>query len=193
MPVPEPGLLPVFEDGDCELVIDLGVERSGFVGFELEAPAGTIIDAYGVGYMGSGYPQHTNGLLHTFRYICREGRQSYLSPVRRGFRYLFLTVRGNSAPVKLHEIYIRQSTYPVADQGSFRCSDALLNETWEISRHTTRLCMEDTYVDCPSYEQVFWLGDSRNEARVHYYVFGAPEIVERSLNHVPGSADETSM
>lgn len=193
LPVPEPGLLPVFEDGDCELVIDLGVERSGFVGFELEAPAGTIIDAYGVEYMREGYTQHTYGLDNTFRYICREGRQSYLSPVRRGFRYLFLTVRGNSAPVKLHEIYIRQSTYPVADQGSFRCSDALLNETWEISRHTTRLCMEDTFVDCPSYEQVFWVGDSRNEALVNYYVFGATEIVERCLNLVPGSADETPL
>ncbi|SFB09165.1 Alpha-L-rhamnosidase N-terminal domain-containing protein [Cohnella sp. OV330] len=193
LPVPEPGVLPVFEEGDCELVIDLGVERSGYVGFELEAPAGTIVDAYGVEYLREGYIQHTYGLENTFRYVCREGRQSYVSPVRRGFRYLILTVRGNSAPVKLHEIYIRQSTYPVADQGRFRCSDSLLNEAWEISRHTTRLCMEDTFVDCPAYEQVFWVGDSRNEALVNYYVFGATEIVERCLNLVPGSADETPL
>ncbi|CAI6083622.1 family 78 glycoside hydrolase catalytic domain [Cohnella sp. JJ-181] len=193
LPVPEPGVLPVFEDGDCELVIDLGAESSGFVGFELEAPAGTIIDAYGVEYMREGYTQHTYGLENTFRYVCKEGRQSYLSPVRRGFRYLYLTVRGNREPVKLHEIFIHQSTYPVANLGSFSCSDSLLNEAWEISRHTTRLCMEDTFVDCPAYEQVFWVGDSRNEALVNYYVFGATDIVERCLNLVPGSADETPL
>lgn len=193
LPVPEPGMLPAFADGDCELVIDLGRERSGFIGFEIEAPAGTIVDAYGVEYLREGYVQHTYGLENTFRYVCREGRQTYLSPVRRGFRYLFLTIRGNREPVKLHEVFIHQSTYPVTDIGRFSCSDALLNEAWEISRHTTRLCMEDTFVDCPAYEQVFWVGDSRNEALVNYYAFGATDIVKRCLNLVPGSADETPL
>jgi hypothetical protein len=46
--------------------------------------------------------------------------------------------------------------------------------------------MEDTFVDCPAYEQVFWVGDSRNEALVNYYVFGALDIVKRCLRLVPG-------
>lgn len=193
VPSPEPATLPWFADGDCELVIDLGKERSGFVGFEVDAPAGTIIDVYGVEFWQDDYVQHTYGLDNAFRYICREGRQRYLSPVRRGMRYLVVTVRGDRAPVKLHEVYVNQSNYPVANAGSFRCSDSLLNDIWEISRHTTRLCMEDTFVDCPSYEQVFWVGDARNEALVNYYVFGATDIVKRCLNLVPGSADMTPL
>lgn len=193
LPVPEAADLPLFDDGDCELVIDLGKERSGFIGLELDAPAGTVVDVYGLEYRNGDYSQHTYWLDNTFRYICREGRQRYLSPVRRGLRYIVLTVRGNAAPVKLHEIYMNQSTYPVAETGAFRCSDSLLNEIWEISRHTTRLCMEDTFVDCPAYEQVFWVGDSRNEALVNYYTFGATEIVKRCLNLVPGSADVTPL
>jgi alpha-L-rhamnosidase len=193
LPVPEPALLPVFADADCELVIDLGKERTGYVGFEIDAPAGTVVDGYGVEYMRDGYTQHTYGLDNTFRYVCKEGRQSYLSPVRRGFRYLILTIRGNASQVKLHEVYINQSTYPVSEIGQFRCSDSLLNEVWEISRHTTRLCMEDTFVDCPSYEQVFWVGDSRNEALVNYFTFGATDIIKRCLNLVPGSGDITPL
>lgn len=193
LPVPEPAVLPYFKDGDCELTIDFGKERSGFVGFEIEAPAGTVVDLYGVEYLRDDYIQHTYGLDNTVRYTCREGRQRYLSPVRRGFRCLIVTVRGAWDPVKLHEIYINQSSYPVAENGDFRCSDSLLNEIWEISRHTTRLCMEDTFVDCPAYEQVFWVGDSRNEALVNYYVFGATDIVKRCLNLVPGSADQTPL
>lgn len=193
LPVPEPAELPAFADGDVELVLDLGRERSGYVGFEIEAPAGTIVDGYGVEYMRDDYIQHTYGLDNTFRYVCREGRQRYLSPVRRGFRYLLLTVRGGAGRVKLHEAYLNQSTYPVAERGQFRCSDAQLNEIWKMSRHTTRLCMEDTFVDCPAYEQVFWVGDSRNEALVNYYVFGATDIVKRCLNLVPGSGDMTPL
>lgn len=193
LPVPEPAVLPVFEEGDCQLVIDLGKEYSGFIGFDVEAPEGTVIDVYGVEYMHEDYVQHTYMLDNTFRYICRGGKQQYLSPVRRGLRYIILTVRGNTSPVKLYEVYFNQSNYPVANAGAFRCSDDLLNEVWEISRHTTRMCMEDTFVDCPSYEQVFWVGDSRNEALVNYYVFGATDIVKRCLNLVPGSADITPL
>jgi alpha-L-rhamnosidase len=47
--------------------------------------------------------------------------------------------------------------------------------------------MEDTFVDCPSYEQVLWVGDSRNEAIISYYVYGATGITKRSLKLVPGS------
>lgn len=193
LPVAEPAVLPGFGHKDCQLVIDLGKELSGFIGFEVDAPEGTVLDFYGVEYMRDDYIQHTYGLENTFRYYCREGRQRYLSPVRRGFRYLILTVRGNTAPVCLHEVYLNQSNYPAPQIGRFACSDPLLNDIWEISRHTTRLCMEDTFVDCPSYEQVFWVGDSRNEALVNYSVFGATDIVKRCLSLVPGSSPMTPL
>lgn len=193
LPVPEPAELPLFPGWDCELVIDLGEQRSGFIGFELDAAAGTVVDIYGIEHIRHGFRQHTYGLDNTLRYICREGRQSYLSPVRRGCRYLILTLRAADRPVLLQENHFRQSSYPAADNGSFCCSDALLNEIWSISRRTTRLCMEDTFVDCPSYEQVFWVGDARNEALVNYYVFGATEIVKRCLNLVPGSASDSPL
>ncbi|GAA3399650.1 family 78 glycoside hydrolase catalytic domain [Paenibacillus hodogayensis] len=190
---PEPAVLPLFEHGDCELVIDFGQEESGYIGFEVEAEAGVVLDLYGIEYLKGDYRQHTYGLDNTIRYVSRGGRQRFLSPVRRGFRYLIVTARGATQPVKLYETYINRSTYPVTDAGRFECSEPLLNEIWNISRHTTRLCMEDTFVDCPAYEQVFWVGDSRNEALVNYYVFGSLDIVKRCLNLVPGSKEMTPL
>jgi len=186
-------LIPRFDGYDTELLIDFGKEWSGFIGFELEASAGTVVDMYGLEYVRGDYRQHTFGLENTIRYVCREGRQQYLSPVRRGFRYLVVTIRGAASPLKLYELYVNQSNYPVTETGAFRSSDPLLNQIWEISRHTTRLCMEDTFVDCPAYEQVFWVGDSRNEALVNYYVYGGLDIVKRCLNLVPGSGDITPL
>ncbi|WP_240420410.1 family 78 glycoside hydrolase catalytic domain [Paenibacillus periandrae] len=182
---------PLFEGSDTEFVLDFGKQWSGFLEFELNAPEGTVIDMYGYEFQQDGWRQETYGLDNTLRYICREGRQSYVSPVRRGFRYLMVTVRGGVRPTLWYKVVVRQSNFPVAQIGEFQCSDPLLNDIWEISRHTTRLCMEDTFVDCPAYEQTFWVGDSRNEALVNYYVFGATDIVERCMRLVPGSAGQT--
>jgi hypothetical protein len=102
-----------------------------------------------------------------------------------------VTIRETAGPVRLHNLVFHQSNYPAPEVGRFQCSDALLNDIWEISRHTTRVCMEDTFVDCPTYEQVFWVGDSRNESLVAYYAFGAEPLVRRCLRLVPDSREQT--
>ncbi|WP_240633011.1 family 78 glycoside hydrolase catalytic domain [Paenibacillus montanisoli] len=187
------GVIPVHAELDTEILIDFGRELSGYLAFTIEAAEGTIIDGYGFEYMRDGWRQYTFELDNTFRYTCREGWQSYVSVVRRGFRYLALTVRGASRPVKLYDIKLLQSSYPVANVGTFHSSNAKLNEIWRISRDTTRLCMEDTFVDCPAFEQTYWVGDARNASLINYYAFGSAEIVERCLRLVPGSAFQSPL
>ncbi len=188
-----PAIIPIYTGRDTELVIDFGRELSGYITFELNAASGTVIDGYGFEYMRDGWRQDTHLVDNTFRYTCSEGRQTYVSYVRRGLRYLTFVVRGAARPVKLYEVKMIQSNYPVADIGKFRSSDPLLEDIWTISRETTRLCMEDTFVDCPAFEQAYWVGDARNEALVNYYTFGAREIVERCLKLVPGSSFQTPL
>ncbi|MFX3636647.1 MAG: family 78 glycoside hydrolase catalytic domain [Candidatus Pristimantibacillus sp.] len=193
IPNSEAGTVPIYDGFDTELLLDFGKEYSGYLSFEVEASEGTILDWYGFEYMAEGYRQDTFGLDHTLRYVCKSGRQFYETPIRRGFRYLALNVRNAAAPVRIYGVTMTQSNYPVAEVGRFECSDPLLNDIWEISRHTTKLCMEDTFVDCPAYEQVFWVGDSRNEALVSNYLYGVQDIVKRCLRLVPGSKDQTPL
>lgn len=189
----DPGIVPVFNNADTEFMIDFGKEWSGFLEFELEAEAGITIDWYGIEYQKQTYVQHTFGLDNTLRYVTRQGYQRYASPVRRGLRYLIVTVRGAKSPVRILDVRFIQSNYPAPEIGSFQCSDDRLGRIWDLAKHTTKLCMEDTFVDCPAYEQAFWVGDSRNEALVNYYAFGGTEIVERCLRLVPGSAFQTPL
>ncbi|MHA6483241.1 alpha-L-rhamnosidase-related protein [Paenibacillus sp. strain BS8-2] len=181
------------KDHELELVVDFRKEYSGYIQFELEAEAGVTFDFYGFEYMSQGIRQDTYDLNNTFRYVCREGRQSYISPIRRGLRYLLIRLRGMTRPVRWHKVSIIQSNFPAAEIGRFQCSNALFNEIWEISKHTTKLCMEDTFVDCPAYEQTFWVGDSRNEALISQYLFHNQELVERCLRLVPGSAEHNPL
>ncbi|WP_256761897.1 family 78 glycoside hydrolase catalytic domain [Cohnella sp. WQ 127256] len=193
IPNNEAGLVPLFDGYDTEVLFDLGKEYSGYLSFEVEAEAGTVLDWYGFEYMSGEYRQDTFDLDHTLRYVCHEGRQVYETPIRRGFRYLALTVRGATLPVRIYGLTFIQSNYPMAEVGRFECSDALLNDIWEISRHTTKLCMEDTFIDCPAYEQTFWVGDSRNEALVSNYLFGVQDILKRCLRLVPGSKHQSPL
>lgn len=186
VPVPSRG-------GDMEYVVDFGKLYVGRVELELEAPEGTIVDVYGFEAMVDGKIRYTSGLNNAFRYTTRAGRQQYVSDSRMGFRYLILTVREQTAPVSIYRIAVEQSGYPVTDQAVFRCSDPLLNDIWEISRHTSEVCTEDTFVDCPTFERVFWVGDCRVSALVNYYLFGSYDLVRHCLELVPRSREHSPL
>lgn len=172
---------------DIEYIIDFGREYSGFIEFDIDAHDGVVFDFFMYESMHDEIIEHTFSLNNTLRYITRNGRQRFRSEIRRGFRYIMMTVRNLREPVKVYSIKLYQSNYPVAENGQFMCSDYLLNRIWEISRDTTKLCMEDTFVDCPAYEQNFWVGDSRIESLVNYYTFGDYNIVKRCLKLVSKS------
>lgn len=185
--------LPLQPDRDTEFTVDFGKETVGYLFFEADAPAGAILDFYPYEYTDGRAIQHTWGMDPVWRVICREGRQCFTSFLRRGFRYCAVAVRNASRPVKFRTVAAIQSTYPLAQVGDFSCADRLLTDIWKLSAHTVRMCSEDTFVDCPAYEQVFWVGDSRNEALVSRYVYGNTANIRRCLELVPRSAIQTPL
>ena len=172
------------KEGDVELLIDFGREIVGFLEFEIEAAEGTILDFNCFESIQDGEINFCWGLNNTLRYVAIEGRQFYHSVVRRGFRYALLVVRfpnRGKRPLQIRFLRCLLNTYPVTERGVFACSDRLLNQIWKMGAYTTRLCSEDTFVDCPAYEQVFWVGDSRNEGSVNLVAFGEYALSRRSL------------
>lgn len=179
---PEGLVIHPVNDADIELIYDLGAQNIGYYSFELEADEGVELDLYGVEYITpEGKIQHTEGNRNGFTYITRQGLNRFTSTKRRSGRYIFLTFRNMRSPLTLRNFELIESTYPVQQVGSFRCSDKRLNKIWEISAHTLKLCMEDTFTDCPLYEQTLWVGDARNEAVFSYLTFGATDIGKRCI------------
>ncbi|ACQ81923.1 alpha-L-rhamnosidase [Beutenbergia cavernae DSM 12333] len=181
---------------DTELVLDLGVEASGFVELELTAPPGVVVDVYGFEYLRDGYREETTGMENALRYTTRTGRQRHVSPVRRGLRYLQLVVRrpdDAAGPVVLHDVAVRSAHYPMPRTGEFSCSDTRLDAIWEMSRRTVVACAEDTFVDCPAYEQAYWVGDAYSSARFASALADVGPLVERCLRLVPGSRGQTPL
>ena len=184
-------VLPPAPDGsDVRLLIDFGRELVGHHVFEVDAAEGTMIDFHNFEFIQvDGTENYGDGMNNSLRYICRGGRQAYRSFLRRGFQYSWLIARNLRQPLRVRQVSVEFSTYPQARRGSFACSDALLNRIWETGAHTLRCCSEDTYTDCPTYEQTHWVGDAANEALVDWVVNGDSRLWFRCLEQTGQSLE----
>ncbi|MGC4111461.1 MAG: family 78 glycoside hydrolase catalytic domain [Nocardioides sp.] len=176
-------IAPAAGGRDVRLLFDFGRMMVGRLGFEIEAPAGVRVDLHGFEFIQpDGRHNLATGMNNTLRYTCRDGRQQFRSLQRRGFRYVWLVVRGmRGRTVRLRWLDVEVSTYPQSGRGRFACSDPLLNRIWRAGAHTLRCCAEDTYTDCPTYEQTHWVGDARNEALVDWVVNGDARLWRHGL------------
>ncbi|MEH6953710.1 family 78 glycoside hydrolase catalytic domain [Neobacillus drentensis] len=176
------------EEGDTEYLIDFGKEYLGHIEFEVEAAKGTIFDFFLFESIHhDGRIEHTFSLNNSLRYVSRDGRQVYWSFIPRGFRYMLLTIRNLKTPCKIFKVKVDVTTFPTGNIGSFRSSDYLLNQIWDISKHTVRMCAQDTIIDCPAYEQALWTGDSYNISLMNYFTFGNYDLVKRCLKLISKS------
>ncbi len=159
--------------GAPEVWLDFGRELVGQIAMDIEAPAGAVLTFNFLEEIEDGKRIHYTGdNFAGFRYTTAAGRQQFTSFLRRGYRYLKLIVTDASGPVHIRSLRTIFSTHPAIETGAFTCSDPLLTQIWRVGRHTLRCCSEDTYTDCPAYEQTYWVGDGRNEAMVDYAAYG---------------------
>ncbi|HEY8390924.1 MAG TPA: family 78 glycoside hydrolase catalytic domain, partial [Clostridia bacterium] len=167
--------LTIYPHKDCDirLLIDYGGETLGYQTFECVAQEGTILDFHNFEFIQPDLRRnYAETMNNSFRYICKEGYQKFEAMVSKGFRYVYITIRNQNAPVKLKNVCNIETVYPQSNKGDFICSDWKLNRIYECCKNTLRCCSQDTYVDCPTYEQVFWVGDARNEAIVDWLING---------------------
>jgi len=179
-------------NADVRILFDFGREVVGYHEFEIDAPAGAIIDNHNFEFIQpDGRINLAEGMNNSFRYVCREGVQRYRTLVRRGFRYSWFSFRNFTRPIRVRFVRVLMSTYPQQRAGSFSSSDPLLDRIWEAGAHSVQCCSEDTYTDCPTYEQTFWVGDARNEALVDLVANGDPRLSAHSWRVAAGSLERS--
>jgi len=159
---------------ETRVVLDLGSLTVGFWEYEVDAAAPGILRLNGFEAYQEGEADFCWEMANTIEHEFPAGITRHRSPIRRGARYV--VVQGRDATVRNFRVHEHTAALTEA---RFECSDPLLNRIWEICARTARLCAEDTFVDCPTYEQTFWVGDARNEAHVLAAVFGDWSLARR--------------
>ena len=172
------------------ILLDMGRLYSGYLAFEVEGPAGAVMDmGYNESLLDDRLPtvavvEGPVGLDYHFadRYVFGEGRREHVQLFcERSARYTQIVLRGFDAPVQIHRFELVRNSYPVEKRGSFRCSDPSLDELRLAAARTLQLSMRDVYMDCPWREQALYTGDMYNEALFEHTAFGDGALTRQCL------------
>ena len=174
---------------DITFIVDFGVMHVGGVYLEATASAGVKIDICAFEAINE------NGIIldderRMISYICKEGENRYLSHTRKGVRYLLVNVPARQTELVIKNLYLCEWRFPAESRTGFECSSARLNDVYKMSLDTAKVCMLDTYVDCPGYEQNIWVGDAGVTSLVNLTNFGEYSFNERFLSLVASSLDD---
>lgn len=99
----------------------------------------------------------------------------------RTFRYVQLDVQTGAEPLTIHRFDSRFTAYPFEERARFASNDSTLSAIWRVGWRTARLCANETYMDCPYYEQLQYIGDTRIQALISLYVSGDDRLMRNAL------------
>ncbi|NUO79749.1 alpha-L-rhamnosidase [candidate division KSB1 bacterium] len=99
----------------------------------------------------------------------------------RTFRYMQIEIQTAEEPLVLHDLYGKFTGYPFEARAAFTSSEPALQNIWNVGWRTARLCAGETYYDCPYYEQLQYVGDTRIQALVSLYVSGDDRLMRNAI------------
>ncbi|HEY4207084.1 MAG TPA: alpha-L-rhamnosidase N-terminal domain-containing protein, partial [Puia sp.] len=108
--------------------------------------------------------------------------QSYTTLYWRSFRYIQITVHTLQEPLVMDDLYGVFTGYPFTFNAAFKTDNTEIGKILEIGWRTARLCAMETYFDCPYYEQLQYIGDTRIQAMVSYYNSGDDRLARNAIN-----------
>lgn len=106
----------------------------------------------------------------------------------RTWRYLELTIETAGDPMTVEDIAATFVAYPFQNRSRLRTSDAAaqaeLEKMLDVGWRTARLCAHESYVDCPYYEQLQYVGDTRIQALISYYAAGDARLARQAIQRI---------
>jgi len=113
--------------------------------------------------------------------------RSFTTLTYRTFRYVQLDITTGSEPLTIEKFGSWFTGYPFEKKGTFASNDKDLSKIFDIGWHTARLCAYETYMDCPYWERLQYVGDTRIQALVSYYVSGDDRLAKNALEQFESS------
>ena len=97
-------------------------------------------------------------------------------------RYLLLHFKSGAAPIKVKKIGFIESRYPMEMESSITFPDNDLNRVIPMMFRGLQMCSHETYMDCPYYEQLMYVGDTRLECLATYVTVKDHRLPKRAVD-----------
>jgi len=108
--------------------------------------------------------------------------QTFTTLYWRTYRYIRLRVQTKDEPLIIDDIYGTFTGYPFQFNAKLQTGNPEMQKILDIGWRTARLDALETYMDCPYYEQLQYIGDTRIQALVSYYNSGDDRLARNAIN-----------
>jgi hypothetical protein len=96
-------------------------------------------------------------------------------------RYVEIYVETADRPLIIERLGIRETRYPVEIESTFTSDDVRLEEIIPVAVRGLQMCSHETYMDCPFYEQLQYIGDTRLEVLTTYAITRDDRLPRKAL------------
>lgn len=107
----------------------------------------------------------------------------------RTYRYLQIET---DAPVILDGLDAIETGYPLQVESSF-VAEPSVQPLWDVSVRTAQRCAGETYFDCPYWEQLQYVGDTRIQALIGYYLGRDRQLQRNAVEQIGWSLMENGL
>lgn len=184
-------MLTIPANSSAVLLLDQGVETvgypeitvSGSKGSEIEVIyAEALFDKKGIkGNRNEIEGKTIKGITDLFQVGSAEN-ETFKPLWFRTFRYVQLNIKTGNLPLIIKNIQYVFTAYPFKENATFKSSDPELTKIWDTGWRTLRLCSNETHYDCPYYEQLQYIGDTRIQCLISSYISGDNRLTKNAIN-----------
>jgi hypothetical protein len=184
------------------LLVDLEEYVCAYVAFTASGGAGAKVRVrfaealYADPAAENRHKQHRDTVLDRFfhgigdTFVVGGGeRQRYETWWWRAGRYVELMMETLSEPLVLEGFELTETRYPLEAESALETSDDRLPALTKICVRALEACCHETYQDCPYYEQLQWVGDTRTQMLLGYVLTLDDRPQRKSLDIVRTSRE----
>lgn len=99
----------------------------------------------------------------------------------RAGRYLQLLVETVDEPLTIEAFKLEETRYPLEMESRLTTDDDRLSRSLPLMVRALQMCAHETYMDCPYYEQMMYIGDTRLEALTTYAISRDDRLARKAL------------
>ena len=114
-------------------------------------------------------------------------RRSFRPLWWRTYRYLELDVETRDQPLTVDDLAATYVGYPFVRRAAFDAGSPEIARILDVGWRTARLCAHETYMDCPYYEQLQYVGDARVQCLVSLFNSGDARLMRNAIDLINDS------
>ncbi len=187
-----PYALPLTLPPYCRAVLelDMGELIDGFFFVKTQGGAGgcvraTYAETYKLpdGTKADRCDTHNGSISGKFDELWPDGGAcSFERLEMHALRFVRLELQTADQALTLSDVGAWESGYPLEAPASFTAPEHWMQPVWDISLRTLRRCMYETYMDCPYYEQLQYIQDTRLQMLYTYRCDGDARLPRQTLD-----------